>query len=142
MREREREPSKTATAIPSKSALTLTYQSAHKFRGPKLQSWLYGIAMNVMRNYVRKEVARKRITLTLAEQPLPEASTPNERDVARVRAALAQLPRKLRQVLILVDLQGERGADVAVALGIPEGTLWRRLSDARARLRDAMELDS
>jgi len=114
------------------------FRSADRFRGPKLQSWLYGIAANVMRTYVRKEVARRRVATSLAEQPAVEAIGPRDADVARLRAAIDSLSPKLREVIVLVDLQGESGTDVATALGIPEGTVWRRLSDARAKLRDAL----
>ena len=114
------------------------FKSAAKFRGPKLQSWLFGIAVNVMRTYVRKEVARKRVASSLAEQPPAEAIGPRDADVLRLRDAIDRLSPKLRAVVVLVDLEGESGADVAAALGIPEGTVWRRLSDARAKLRAAL----
>jgi DNA-directed RNA polymerase specialized sigma24 family protein len=39
---------------------------------------------------------------------------------------------------VLVDLEGERGIDAAAALGIPEGTLWRRVHEARVRLREEL----
>lgn len=114
------------------------FKSADKFRGPKLQSWLFGIAINVMRTYVRKEVARKRVATSLAEQPAAETIGPRDADVVRLREAIESLSPKLRAVIVLVDLEGESGADVAAALGIPEGTVWRRLSDARAKLRAAL----
>jgi RNA polymerase sigma factor (sigma-70 family) len=114
------------------------FSSAHKFRGPKLQSWLYGIAINVLRGHVRKEIARRRITTSLAAEPSEETVAPRDADVARVRAAIAALSPKLREVIVLVDLEGASGVDVAAALGVPEGTVWRRLSDARAKLRAAL----
>ena len=114
------------------------FKSAHSFKGPKLSSWLYGIAVNVMRTYVRKEVARRRIADSLAEQPAAEPVSPRDADIARVRAAIDLLSPKLREAIVLVDLQGESGVDAAAALGVPEGTLWRRLSDARAKLREAL----
>lgn len=114
------------------------FKSADRFRGPKLQSWLFGIAVNVMRSYVRKEVARKRVATSLAEQPTDEVVAPRDADVIRLRAAIDTLSPKLRAVIVLVDLEGQSGVDVAHALGIPEGTVWRRLADARAKLRAAL----
>lgn len=118
------------------------YRSAHRFVGPKLSSWLFGIAVNVMRTYVRKEVARKRIASSLAEQPAAEPVAPRDADAARVRVAIEALSPKLRAVIVMVDLEGASGADVAAALRIPEGTVWRRLSDARAKLREALGGDA
>lgn len=114
------------------------FRSAGSFRGAVLQSWLFGIACNVMRTNVRKEIARRRMTTKLADQPSPEPARPQDADIVRLRAAIAGLPEKYRAVIVLVDLEGERGADAARALGIPEGTLWRRLSEARTALRGAI----
>lgn len=114
------------------------FKSADRFRGPKLQSWLYGIAANVLRTYVRKEVARKRIALTLADEPVPEARGRQDADVIAVRRALDALPAKLREVVVLVDLEGARGHEAAAALGISEAKLWRRIAKARAELRSVL----
>lgn len=118
------------------------FDSAHRFRGPKLSSWLFGIAVNVMRTYVRKEISRRRIATSLAEQPVAETVGPKNADVARIHAAIAALSPKLRAVIVMIDLEGTSGADTAAALGIPEGTVWRRLSDARSKLRDMLGGDS
>lgn len=114
------------------------FKSADRFKGPKLQSWLYGIAANVMRTYVRKEVARKRVASSLADQPVVVEVAPRDADVERLRRAIESLAPKYREIIVLVDLQGENGSDAAAALGIPQGTLWRRLSEARAKLREAL----
>lgn len=111
------------------------FKSADRFRGPKLSSWLFGIAANVLRTYVRSEVARKRIATSFADEPLPEAHERKEADVIAVRRALAALPAKLREVLVLVDLEGARGHEAAAALEISEAKLWRRVAKARAELR-------
>jgi RNA polymerase sigma factor (sigma-70 family) len=118
------------------------FRSAGSFRGPKLRSWLFGIACNVMRAHVRKEVARRRIATSYGEEPAPEARAPEDADIRRLRLAIEKLPTKYRDVILLVDLQDERGTDAARTLGIPEGTLWRRLSEARAVLRELLGGDS
>lgn len=114
------------------------FRSAGQFRGAKLQSWLFGIASNVMRTYVRKERSRKRVAAALAEQPPPEHAHHNATDVDKLRDAVAALPQKLREVLVLMDLEGETGASVAQTLCISEATVWRRLADARETLRIAL----
>jgi RNA polymerase sigma-70 factor, ECF subfamily len=114
------------------------FQSSATYRGPRLQSWLFGIAVNVARNHVRGAIARRRLALTLSDQPATEAQAPRDADVAKLRAAIGALRPKLRAALVLVDLEGAPGSDAAQTLRIPEGTLWRRLSEARARLRDAL----
>ena len=64
-----------------------------------------------------------------------------ERDaetLAKLPAALEALPTDQREAIVLVDLEGQKGCDAAAALGVPEGTLWRRLFHARKALRAAL----
>jgi RNA polymerase sigma-70 factor (ECF subfamily) len=56
-----------------------------------------------------------------------------------LQAALARLPEPLRAAVVMIDVLEERGADAARALGIPEGTLWRRVHEARQALRRALD---
>jgi RNA polymerase sigma-70 factor (ECF subfamily) len=78
------------------------------------------------------------VATSLAEQPSAEPVAPRDADVVRLRAAIDTLSPKLREVIVLVDLEGQSGVEVAELLGIPEGTVWRRLADARAKLRAAL----
>jgi RNA polymerase sigma factor (sigma-70 family) len=114
------------------------FRNAGQFRGAKLQSWLFGIAANVLRTHVRKEVARKRVATALADEPAAPLVRNDSIDLEKLRDAVAALPRKLREVLVLVDLEGEGGGAVAATLRISEATVWRRLADAREALRDAL----
>lgn len=56
-----------------------------------------------------------------------------------LRAALHQLPRPLYEVVELYYSEGLRGAELAVALGVPEGTIRSRLRRAKAKLRALRE---
>jgi RNA polymerase sigma factor (sigma-70 family) len=57
---------------------------------------------------------------------------------ALVREALALLPRAGRETAELFYLEGKTCMEVAQALGVPEGTVKRRLHDARARLGEML----
>ena len=113
------------------------FQSAGSFRGQQLRSWLFGIAANMVRGYARKEIRRKRALSVLAD-PVEAVGAPADLDLARLPAAIATLPHDLRAALVLVDVEGESGRDAAAALGVPEGTLWRRVFHARKALREAL----
>jgi len=113
------------------------FQSAARFRGGHVRGWLYGIAANHVRSFARREIRRKRAMRSVAE--LAGATVaPGDPDLARLPAAIAALPHDLRAALVLVDLEGEKGREAAAALGIPEGTLWRRIYCARQALRSAL----
>lgn len=113
------------------------FQGADRFRGDHVRGWLFGIAANLVRGFARREIRRKRAMRAVAELPHTH-SGPSNPDLARLPAAIAALPHDQRVALILIDLEGEKGKDAAAALGIPEGTLWRRVSSARQALRAAL----
>ena len=115
------------------------FQSAVRFHGTSARSWLYGIAANVVREHARKEIRRKRALSVVAEEMPRIAQARDPHLLARLPDAIAALPHELRTAFVIVDLEGEKGCDAALALGIPEGTLWRRLFQARQVLRRAID---
>jgi len=104
--------------------------------------WLYGIAANVVAKHHRSEARRFRAMARVpAERPLDE--DPAERAVAaadagarwtRVMDAIGTLPEAERQVLLLFAWEELSYDEIALALGIPVGTVRSRLSRGRARL--------
>jgi RNA polymerase sigma-70 factor (ECF subfamily) len=118
--------------------LVAAFDAASRFRGATVKAWLYGIAANLVRSHARREIRRKHALRVVAEAS-PASHGPRDAAlVARLPAAIAALPHDLRAALVLIDLEGERGADAAAALGFPEGTLWRRVFHARQALRHAL----
>jgi RNA polymerase sigma-70 factor (ECF subfamily) len=108
-------------------------------------TWIFGIALNVARNNVRHQARQRRAMEAVAEtNAFREGRGPEERAshrqlMIRLEAAFDALPPDLRTVFTLCDLEGLRGVDVARLLEIPQGTVWRRLHDARTRLRKLVE---
>ncbi|MEO8703808.1 MAG: sigma-70 family RNA polymerase sigma factor [Kofleriaceae bacterium] len=119
----------------AQATFVAAYQAADRFRGGHVRGWLFGIAANHVRAYARREVRRKHALHVVAETS-PRSHVPTDAALlARLPAAIATLPHDLRAALVLVDLEGERGSDAAAALGIPEGSLWRRVFHARRAVR-------
>jgi len=108
-------------------------------------TWIFGIALNVARNNVRRQARQRRAMEAVAETDnSPDGRGPEERAshrqlIVRIQGAFDALPPDLRTVFTLCDLEGLRGVDVARLLKIPQGTVWRRLHDARAFLRNLVE---
>lgn len=114
------------------------FDAAGRFHGASARSWLFGIAAHQVASYARREVRRKRV-LSAVLEVMPHAASPGDPYLrARLPEAIAALPVELRAPLVLIDLEGERGIDAAAALGIPEGTLWRRVFHARRSLRETL----
>ena len=119
-------------------------RAARRFGGEsQVRTWLFGVASNVARHHVRSEVRRKRLASAFAEER-PGAVGDTAGDLmdrerrARLQAAIAALPDKLREAFVLVYLEGIPGGEVATLLGVREGTIWKRLFQARARLRESL----
>jgi RNA polymerase sigma-70 factor (ECF subfamily) len=55
-----------------------------------------------------------------------------------VRAAIRELPKHQRAVLVLYDLQGLSYEEIAVVIGANVGTVKSRLNRARLALRDKL----
>jgi RNA polymerase sigma-70 factor (ECF subfamily) len=118
------------------------FGAAAKCKTPRVRGWLYGIAANLVRNHARGEIRRKAALAVVAQQVPSVARIGDAITIARLPAAIAALPHDLCAALVLVDLEGEKGCDAALALGIPEGTLWRRVYHARQTLRAALGGDA
>jgi RNA polymerase sigma-70 factor, ECF subfamily len=121
------------------------HRSAANFRGGSaVKSWILGIALNIMRHHVRSEIRRKAMLSSFAETPMSDSARPDESAerrqlMARLYQALNTLPKELREIFVLCDLEEVRGVDAAKILQVPEGTIWRRLHEARKALRAAIE---
>jgi len=120
-------------------------RSAARFGGrASVKTWIFGIAVNVVRHHVRGEMRRRAMNQRFAELPAGLAAAPDtdaeqRQLLARVAAALAELPHDLKVALVMCDLEDIPGAEAARVLGVREGTLWRRLHEARKRLRAAVK---
>jgi RNA polymerase sigma-70 factor (ECF subfamily) len=106
-------------------------------------TWILAVALNLARNHVRGEVRRRSFLSAFAAAPRPPVRVPDDHAsrrqvIERLRVAVASLPERLLTVFVLIDVEGLKGCEVARALGIPEGTVWRRLHEAHERLRDLM----
>ncbi|HEY4181859.1 MAG TPA: sigma-70 family RNA polymerase sigma factor [Kofleriaceae bacterium] len=117
---------------------------ATEFNGlSTVKTWLLGVASNLALHHSRGEQRRRVRQGTFAAAPPSEAKRPDleldrRRTLGRIAEAVARLPHDQQVAFILCDLEHVRGVDVARTLGIPEGTLWRRLHAARKAVRAAV----
>jgi RNA polymerase sigma factor (sigma-70 family) len=116
--------------------------------GRPFRPWLLGIVRNQCRDMLRSGKAGpelERITPLLEERARSESSSAVERSEARraakdvLWAGLGRITVEHREVLVLKELEGLSYGEVAVVLGVPEGTVASRLYHARRALRAALE---
>jgi len=102
-------------------------------------TWVYRILLNFRRMDLRKKGANALVFMEqLPERPDP-APDPAEALVldssrTEVRAAIAQLPEPLREVVVLHYFEGMGVGEVAKVVEIPIGTVKYRLFEARKQL--------
>jgi RNA polymerase sigma-70 factor (ECF subfamily) len=122
--------------------LEVQRSAAQYNRQSAVGTWVVAIAVNVMRHHVRREV-RRRAALADLSSALPSASagdspfdhSSTRQFMARLARAFEELSHDHKEVFVLCDVEGMRGTEVARSLDVPEGTVWRRLHEARMTLR-------
>ena len=119
------------------------YRSIRKFRGDaQFTTWIYRITANCASTHLGR---RRRDRHDELDEDLTVVDLHPDRDPglaadasllrARVDAAIAELPARLRAVVVLRDLYDLTHAEIAEELGISESAAKVRLHRARRRLR-------
>ncbi|SEK64122.1 RNA polymerase sigma factor, sigma-70 family [Roseateles sp. YR242] len=116
-----------------------------RFQGAsRPETWLFGIAVNLVRGHYKRnaqrpfledEVAEESRDLETAQDPLETIE--RQQALAHLERAAERLPSDTRRVLDLVLDQHLTYEQAASQLSIPVGTVRSRLSRARAALRSA-----
>lgn len=108
-----------------------------------LATWIYGILLRVASDHTRR--ARRERSRSSAEMPdleAPEAAPDSlylQREAGQLlRAALAQLDEREREMLMLVDLEERSVVEAAEALAINLNTAYSRLRRARQSFEKAL----
>lgn len=122
------------------------YRALATFRGQsELSTWLLGIAMNLVRNYLSRAPHRRyQFVADDVLEGTPSGDKSPSDDVTFAQALrqlddeLQSLPEELRQVLMLVAVDGISYDQAAGMLAIPIGTVRSRLSRARSTLRERL----
>ena len=114
------------------------------FRGESdLKTWMYRICISEARRHRRRERVAKLVTAVLGEPASEASATGLELDPAsaarRVLKGLDALPERRRTILILFDMDGLCGAQIAEIMNCSLNSVWRELHHARAAFVAAFE---
>ncbi|MGE5296782.1 MAG: RNA polymerase sigma factor [Solirubrobacterales bacterium] len=107
--------------------------------GKALNGWLFRIAGNVSRLHRRRLKGKGTVNLDEVEPPAGGADSAmkagQQEQIDQLKQAVARLPWKLRQAVVLHYLEQLTISEAADAAGIQEGTLKSRLNRGLEALR-------
>src|SRR3954471_13677100 len=126
----------------AQEALIILYRKIGTLRATSaLGAWMFRI--------VRNECLRRvKLALSGGTEPVCEPVAPPTEDVVlqrleaeRVATAISALPADQRLVLVMRDIQGLPGHEVARSLGLSSAAMKSRLHRARSGVREALQID-
>ena len=132
----------------TQEAFIKAYNSLQSFRGDsKFSVWLYRIATNVCRDFLRSKSRKPTVSLSVEDNEgeevqvdvADESQSPElllDRQMTResVRRGLETLSPEYRQILLLREIQGLSYDEISQALGLEVGTVKSRIFRARKKL--------
>jgi RNA polymerase sigma-70 factor (ECF subfamily) len=107
-------------------------------------AWLFRVARNLFVSQRRWALVQAAGLAALGLAPPPSVPSALEQAAAtvierRLEAALASLPLRYREVVLLISLEGFAAPQVADMLGLSQAAVRQRLARGRAKLRQALE---
>ncbi|HVV84070.1 MAG TPA: RNA polymerase sigma factor [Kofleriaceae bacterium] len=119
-------------------------RAVERFRGEApLRGFLIGVAANQARRHIRSAMRRRKAMARLEETPAtapegPDQAAARRRLADRLLDVLDHLPVDQRVAFVLCEVEQRTSVEVAVILGVPEGTVRTRAFHARRRLRELL----
>jgi RNA polymerase sigma-70 factor (ECF subfamily) len=115
------------------------------FHGGDARAWLLRIVRNTCYSWLEKNRPRELMVEfdeELHPRPVatPESIAIADEDRERLSRALESLPPRVREILVLRELEGCSYKEIAAVMSIPIGTVMSSLSRARRQLFSALTI--
>lgn len=124
-------------------SLLRAWANSEKFQpGTSLRAWLFTILRNIYYSNYRKRAREVQDSDGLYARRLTiPGDQESHLDLEDFRNAMTKLPAEQREVLTLIGASGLSYEEAAVVCQVGIGTIKSRLSRARAKLVELLELD-
>ncbi len=140
-----RDPDEAKDAVQDTFITAMNKLEQYKI-GTNFQAWLYTIAVNTCRGYLRKRKTRETLGKALAalqslvsRPPSPEQSALQSETRSQLWAAVEQLGEKHRTTVVLRMVYGLSIKEISHMMGVKEKTVYTRLYDAFRKLRQQLD---
>jgi RNA polymerase sigma factor (sigma-70 family) len=133
-------------------AFLRAYRGFEGYQGGDARAWIFAIVRNCYHNWLldRRRKAVREVDLhskddehenpidnVASDEDSPETTLLRRAESGAVRLVLNRLPRPLREILVLRELEGLSYRQIAEIAGLPIGTVMSRLARARTRFESA-----
>jgi RNA polymerase sigma factor (sigma-70 family) len=133
-------------------AFLRAYRGFDGYQGGDARAWVFTIVRNCYHNWLIDQRRKARVEIDVhrpddsdefsiddvpSDEDTPEATLLRRAESSTVRAVLDQLPRPLREMLVLRELEGLSYRQIAETIAMPIGTLMSRLARARTQFESA-----
>ncbi|MGB2634470.1 MAG: sigma-70 family RNA polymerase sigma factor [Candidatus Acidiferrum sp.] len=127
----------------AQEAVLRSYRFFPGFHGGDVRAWLLQIVRNTCYTWLEKNRRAQNMAefdeeLHLSPSPSPEALAIASNNRDRLTRALESLPPRVREVIVLRELEGCSYKEIAAITSIPIGTVMSTLSRARRQLQSAL----
>lgn len=106
--------------------------------GTNLRAWLFTIMHNLRISDIRRSAHERDGAAAIAALRVSQSNPGECLELLDLDRAMAKLPERQRQVILLIGLEGMRYDQVAAIFAVPVGTIRSRIGRARAALRKLM----
>ncbi|MBC6445462.1 MAG: RNA polymerase sigma factor [Alphaproteobacteria bacterium GM202ARS2] len=122
------------------SVLIEALERRDRYRGGRMEAWLFSIMRSVWKNQMRRRLREQRLAdLHLLQASLQDADRLDDHViVGEVDRILATLPADWRELVLLICAYGYSYREASVALDLKIGTVTSRLSRIRRLVIDAL----
>jgi RNA polymerase sigma factor (sigma-70 family) len=129
-------------------AFLRAYRGFDRYQGGDPRAWIFTIVRNCYHNWLLERRRKARLEIDVhrtddaeefsieevaSDEDTPEAALLRRGESSTVRIVLGKLPRSLREVLVLRELEGLSYRQIAETSGLPIGTVMSRLARARTQ---------
>jgi RNA polymerase sigma-70 factor (ECF subfamily) len=134
----------------AQEALIKIYRSLRSYRfESSFSTWMYRVTRNAFMDAWRHNASRERAADTAGDGWARDVHAPSPDDLLlqseereRLWCAIRQVSPEFRSVLVLCDVEGMSGSEVAAIENLPEGTVKSRLHRGRAQLAQLLRKEA